>query len=112
MFEVTGIDAAILRYDCLPLLLQPLVENAIRHDLDCHQGSSHIHLKFSSEAGQLCISLCNSVTDSATKQEGFGMGLAHTRERLWLAYGKNASLNSAMHAGRFSVEIRQPIYGA
>jgi two-component system sensor histidine kinase AlgZ len=32
--------------DCPPLLLQPLIENALRHDLDCREGPSDIRLRF------------------------------------------------------------------
>lgn len=112
VFEVTGNDAAILQCECIPLLLQPLVENALRHDLDCHHDTSRIHLKFSLEANQLRIFLCNSVKNCSTKKPGFGMGLAHTKERLQLAYGNKASMHSAMNEDHFSVEILQPLYGA
>lgn len=112
VFEITGNDATILQCECIPLLLQPLIENALRHDLDCHQDISRIHLEFSREADQIRILLCNSVKNSFTKRPGFGMGLAHTRERLLLAYGSKANVHSAMHEDHFSVEIIQPMYGA
>lgn len=112
VFDITGNDAAVLRYECLPLLLQPLVENALRHDLDCHHGTSRIHLEFLREDDRLRILLRNSVKNSSTRNPGFGMGLAHTKERLQLAYGNEAALHSTMQTDHFSVEILQPLYGA
>jgi len=112
VFEIAGTDAAILQSECLPLLLQPLVENAIRHDLDCHHGSCYIRLDFSREADQLRILLSNSVNNGAARRPGFGLGLAATKERLQLAYGDKASILSTMPGDRFSVEIVQPLYGA
>jgi two-component system sensor histidine kinase AlgZ len=111
VFDISGNDAAVLQYECLPLLLQPLVENALRHDLDCHRGSGRIHLAFVREADHLRITLCNSVQSNCARNPGFGIGLAHTSERLQLAYGKDASMHSAMHADHFRVDILQPLHG-
>jgi len=35
--QIQGDNDALKTGDCPPLLLQPLIENVIRHDLDCHE---------------------------------------------------------------------------
>lgn len=96
--------------DCPPLLLQPLIENALRHDLDCHEGQSDIRVTVQRDGGQLHISISNPVTPGATSNPGLGLGLANTRARLQLAYRGAASLHSAARDGRYEVEIRMPFH--
>ncbi len=96
--------------ECPPLLLQPLIENALRHDLDCHEGDSDIRIHMRCEGAQLHIRISNSVAADASPNPGLGMGLANTRARLQLAYGGEASLDSALRDGRYEVAIRMPLY--
>lgn len=96
--------------DCPPLLLQPLIENALRHDLDCHEGQSDIRISVQRDGAQLHIRISNPVTPGATPNPGLGLGLANTRARLQLAYRGAASLHSAARDGRFEVEIRMPFH--
>jgi len=96
--------------ECPPLLLQPLIENALRHDLDCHEGDSDIRIHMQRDGAQLHIRISNPVTADASPNPGLGMGLANTRARLQLAYGGEASLDSALRDGRYEVAIRMPLY--
>ncbi|MYM87901.1 sensor histidine kinase [Rugamonas sp. FT82W] len=96
--------------ECPPLLLQPLIENALRHDLDCHEGPSDIRIVMQREGAQLRIRISNPVAAEATPNPGLGLGLANTRARLQLAYRGAASLESALRDGRFEAEIRMPLH--
>lgn len=96
--------------ECPPLLLQPLIENALRHDLDCHEGESDIRIQLHREGAQLHVRISNPATADATPNPGLGLGLANTRARLQLAYRGAASLDSALRDGRFEVAIRMPLY--
>ncbi|CAN7642814.1 histidine kinase [Pseudoduganella sp. LjRoot289] len=116
-FSVEGDHGAVLGADCPPLLLQPLVENALRHDLDCHDGSSDIHLRLSCEDGQLVIRISNplpalvsSSGEACTSPNpGLGLGLASTRARLQMAAGNAATLRTRQDGGRFVAEVRMPM---
>jgi len=101
----------VLAADCPPLLLQPLVENALRHDLDCHDGPGDIRLQFSQQHGMLHIEVSNAVRDVAPNP-GLGQGLHNTAARLRLACGDGASLHAARRDGRFVADIRMPMYSA
>ena len=110
--KIVGVDEAINDTDCLPLLLQPLVENALRHDLDCHENASDILLSFSQQASRLLIHISNPVHSAegeASGNPGAGLGLRNTRARLHLAYGDLASLQTSVVNGRFVVELRLPL---
>jgi hypothetical protein len=106
--HIDGDDKAGLAGDVPPLLLQPLIENALRHDLDCHEGPSDIRLSFGGDAERLTISVSNPVSEGRTTNPGLGLGLHHSRSRLQLAYGTEATLSAGAEDGRFLVAISMP----
>ena len=106
--EIQGADQQVLACDCPPLLLQPLVENALRHDLDCHEEASDILCHFSCETQQLLICISNPISAETAPNPGVGLGLRNTQARLQLAYGDAASLQTETRAGRFLITIRMP----
>lgn len=111
--RIEGDHSAVLSADCPPLLLQPLVENALRHDLDCHDDVSDIHLQLSKEGDQLLIRISNplpaSVSVAASANPGLGLGLRSTRARLQMASGSAATLRTWQDGGRFVAEVRMPM---
>ena len=109
--SIEGDSGAVLAADCPPLLLQPLVENALRHDLDCHDGESDITLRFSEQGGMLHIHISNSVRE-VPSNPGMGMGLRNIEARLRIACGSGAGLRTARADGRFVAEINMPMYFA
>ncbi len=106
---IEGDSGAVLAADCPPLLLQPLVENALRHDLDCHEGAGDIRLHFAEQGGMLRIHVSNSVRD-VPPNPGMGMGLRNIEARLRMACGDGAALRTARENGRFVAEISMPMY--
>lgn len=107
-FHIEGDDEIVQRSGCPPLLLQPLIENALRHDLDCHGGPSDIRLSFEREAADVLISVSNPASQQVSPNPGMGLGLRNTRVRLQLTSAA-ASLRTELRADRFLVEIRMPL---
>lgn len=105
---IEGVDEQVLACDCPPLLLQPLIENALRHDLDCHEEASDIHCHFECQSQTLLIRISNPLHEEAAANPGVGLGLRNTQARLQLAYGDAASLQTETSAGRFQVRISMP----
>jgi len=108
--RIDGDDYTGLAGEVPPLLLQPLIENALRHDLDCHDGPSDIRLSFGGDDERLMISVSNPVSAGRTTNPGLGLGLHHSRSRLQLAYGAGATLSAGAANGRFMVAISMPRY--
>jgi len=85
-----------------PLLLQPLVENAIRHGLEPRPegGLLEVSAQGDDEHLQLCVrdggvglaALQGQPADIGGRGRPGGFGLAHVRERLHTRYGAAASL--------------------
>jgi two-component system, LytTR family, sensor histidine kinase AlgZ len=106
--RIDGEDRLLHDAECPPLLLQPLIENALRHDLDCHDGPSDIGLAFVPDGEVLTIRVTNPVSAHASPNPGAGLGLANTRERLRLMH-PTASLHTNLQDGRFVAEVRLPL---
>ncbi|KQQ87137.1 sensor histidine kinase [Massilia sp. Leaf139] len=105
---IDGDDEQVRRGECPPLLLQPLIENALRHDLDCHDGPGDIRLSFERTARELLIRVMNPVSDYSSPNPGTGLGLANTRARLALLDAR-ASLRTEQQGRRFLAEISLPL---
>jgi len=71
------------------LILQPLVENAIRHGIEPRAKPGCIELRAHREAGVLTLEVCDNgagLPDQAPSAEG--VGLSNTRARLQTLYGE------------------------
>jgi hypothetical protein len=83
-------DAETLDLLVPPLILQPLVENAIRHGIGKHKGGDSIEVFAHLEGGRLEIEVWNGNSVVEEQGEGLfrrGMGLRNTRARLLHLYG-------------------------
>jgi signal transduction histidine kinase len=108
----TTVNASPGSLDCLvpPLILQPLVENAIRHGVSAVSSAGRVGVSAALENGHLRLVVTDDGPGMAarTAQPGSGTGLRNTRERLAQLYGANAELriDSPPDGGtRVTVEI-------
>ena len=88
-------DPSTLDHQLPPLLLQPLVENAILHGIGKHKGEDLIEIFAHEENGGLRLEVWNGnsvVEDSDEKLFLRGVGLRNTKARLEQLYGGDASL--------------------
>jgi two-component system LytT family sensor kinase len=94
------------------LLLQPLVENAIKFGLYDTTEESRIHLRAKAETDRLVITVENPFDPStAAAQKGTGFGLSSVQRRLYLMFGRHDLLQTTAKENIFSttVIIPQPI---
>ena len=100
-----------------PLLLQPLVENAIRHGLEPQVGGGRIDVRASTLPGPTGMLLVLEVVDTgvglgASPEHGTGsrFGLTQVRERLRTLYGERGTLELiAGSAGGTSARATFPL---
>jgi LytS/YehU family sensor histidine kinase len=69
------------------LILQPLVENAVRHGNVSLLGSGHIDVRARREGDRLVLDVLDDGPGGTWEQKGSGVGLRSTAERLRLLYG-------------------------
>src|SRR4029079_16677167 len=87
-FEIDA-DAAAKRSQVPHLLLQPLVENAVRHGIAEKIAPGKVVVSARVEGDKLVITIEDDGVgiDSASRDNGGGVGIANTRSRLSLMYG-------------------------
>ena len=79
-----------------PLLLQPLVENAIKHGLEPQVDGGRIEVRATRDAGQLVLTVRDTGAGLAEPTgDGTRFGLQQVRDRLATLYGEKASLTLA-----------------
>jgi sensor histidine kinase YesM len=100
-----AIDPATL--DCLlpPLLLQPLVENAIKHGVADRLDGGTVRLATERHQGQLIVTLENPVDVDAPARPGEGLGLENVRRRLAVLGPREGSLVVAREPDHFRVTL-------
>ena len=100
--------------DCLvpSLLLQPIVENAVKHGLSA-RGHGTVRITAQIISNCLEIKVADDGGDAAVSDKGMGVGMANTRARLRHFYGDAFDLSLVRRpAGGAVVTIRIPLDGA
>src|SRR5258706_2343880 len=75
-----------------PLLLQPLVENAVKHGIAALPEGGQVRLAAQRQNGRLAILVENSWDPDSPPRRSGGLGLKNVQRRLEARYGKDASL--------------------
>ncbi|MBQ5948201.1 sensor histidine kinase [Massilia sp. ST3] len=93
-----------------PMILQPLVENAVKHGIGQRLEGGVIRLGAQRAGSLLRIRIENDVDedDAGVAQAGTGIGLVNVRQRLAAAYGHEASVHWARDQEIFRVDLVLP----
>jgi hypothetical protein len=91
-----------------PLLLQPLVENAITHGVAQLVEGGTIRMAAVRSGPLLTITLENPCDPDRSHTRGVGLGLELLRKRLTTQFGIYEAVHAAEESGRFRVEVRMP----
>ena len=100
-------DAQVPRF-----LLQPLIENAIRHAIALRPAGGEITISARLTEQRLQIDVANDTSEleATGSYQSHGVGLANTRARLGQLYGAHdATLVLSGETGRFMVSLRLPL---
>jgi len=96
------LPAALRDVHVLPMLLQPLVENAFKHGLEPNIAGGRIDVTAAEQQGMLTLAVADTGLgldaplrpgQSADGLDGSHVGLSNVRERLQAMYGGRASLS-------------------
>jgi two-component system, LytTR family, sensor histidine kinase AlgZ len=93
-----------------PLVLQPLVENAVRHGVEPAARGGRIRVSTRLRRGMVEIRVSNTLPARSERpgRPGTGMALANVRERLRLLHDVAATLDAAVEGELFEACIRVP----
>ena len=105
-----AIDAAAVDVLVPTLILQPVVENAIRHGLEPKTGPAMLTVGARVEHNSLRLSICDNGIGLRDQRGGHGIGLSNTRSRLQRLYGSEDALRLMDNPrGGVIVDIRLPV---
>jgi sensor histidine kinase YesM len=86
------VPAELRAYALPPMLLQPVVENAIRHGLEPKVEGGEVRMVARRDGARVAVEIADSGVGFAPTTRG-GVGLSNLRERLKLLYGERALLS-------------------
>lgn len=96
-----------------PLLLQPLLENAVRHGVEPNPDGADVTLQAVADDATLLLYVRNTLPPSGgatpPSPPGHHMALDNIRERLTLHFDAEASLRLRQDNGEFEVLVRLPL---
>ncbi len=91
------VPAALGAFELPPMLLQPVVENAIRHGLEPKVEGGEVAIVARRDADSVVIEIADTGVGFAPTTRG-GVGLSNLRDRLKLLYGERASMTIGENA--------------
>ncbi len=91
-----------------PLLLQPLVENAIKHGISPLSEGGVVRVSTRLECGRVRVEIANPLDPDAPKPEGLGIGLRQVRQRLQGRFGSEGHFEAQIIEGRHRVLLDFP----
>ena len=91
-----------------PLMLQPLLENAVYHGIEPMQEAGEIAIRVARHQDRVTFELANPYAPGSTHHVGNHMALANIRERLMLFFDLEAQLEAAEGNGSYVVSISFP----
>jgi two-component system sensor histidine kinase AlgZ len=96
--------------DCLvpPMLIQPLVENAIKHGIGQLTEAGLLRVAAKREGPRLSITVSNAIDPDTPAVRPGGIGLANVRQRLACAYPNESAIDWTRAENTFSVALRLP----
>ncbi|OYY97217.1 MAG: sensor histidine kinase, partial [Methylophilales bacterium 16-45-7] len=92
-----------------PLILQPLLENAVYHGIEPLTDGGEITVHITRKHEELAITISNPFHADKDRHSGNKMALKNIKERLLLHFDLEASLRSKVHDHQYSVNIRIPL---
>jgi two-component system, LytTR family, sensor histidine kinase AlgZ len=102
------IDESALGCRVPPLLLQPLVENAIVHGIGGLIDGGSILFTVAKCDGRVLLGIENPRDPDVPPRQRGGVGLENVRRRVQAAFPDRARIEAAAEAGRFRVELNLP----
>ncbi len=91
-----------------PLVLQPLLENAVYHGVEPGTGAGEVLVRIERRGDRVLARIENPYVEGEQRRAGNRMALENIRERLALFFDAEARIESRAAGERYSVEIEMP----
>lgn len=94
------------------LILQPLVENALKYAVHPSRGAASVTVRAARESGRLRLTVEDTGTGAGAVPAGTGRGLSIVSRRLETLFGTDASVKAGRDETGFRVDMLMPLSGA
>lgn len=91
-----------------PLILQPLLENAVYHGIEPATEAGEVLVRIERRGDRVLARIENPVHDAGPERAGNRMAMDNIRERLALFFDAEARMEARVEDGRYCVEIEIP----
>jgi two-component system sensor histidine kinase AlgZ len=91
-----------------PLILQPLLENAVYHGIEPSTEPGDVLVRIERRGDRVLARIENDVIEAETERSGNRMAMDNIRERLALFFDAEARMDARVESGRYRVEIEIP----
>jgi two-component system sensor histidine kinase AlgZ len=91
-----------------PLVLQPLLENAVYHGVEPSTEPGEVLVRIERRGDRVLVRIENAVIEAEAERVGNRMALDNIRERLALFFDAEARMETRIEGGRYRVEIEMP----
>jgi two-component system sensor histidine kinase AlgZ len=91
-----------------PLILQPLLENAVYHGVEPATEAGDVLVRIERRGDRVLARIENAMIEAETERAGNRMAMDNIRERLALFFDAEARMDARVVAGRYRVEIEIP----
>jgi LytS/YehU family sensor histidine kinase len=104
----TSVSENALAASVPPFILQPLVENAVRHGVANSPSGGDVAVRIARDDGVVTLSVTNTIAVGAGSGGMGGTGLQRLRERLALKYGPGRATVVVAAGTNFAVAVTLP----
>ncbi|MEA3195472.1 MAG: two-component system, LytTR family, sensor histidine kinase AlgZ [Betaproteobacteria bacterium] len=91
-----------------PLVLQPLLENAVYHGVEPATEPGEVLVRIERRGDRVLARIENPVVEASAERVGNRMAMDNIRERLALFFDAEARMDVRIQGGRYCVEIEMP----
>ena len=91
-----------------PMVLQPLLENAVYHGIEPGTGTGTVVVRIERRGARVLARIENPYFEEHARRAGNRMAQENIRERLQLFFDAEARLSSRVAGGRYLVEVEMP----
>ena len=102
-------DSEIAQVEVPVLILQPLIENAVKYAMYDTTAQADIHIKTASDGDYLLVTTKNPYDPDDNSSKGKGIGLNNVRARLELLYKGKAELSIEKSGNTFNAKLKLPL---
>ena len=104
-----NIDNRCNEYLTIPFVIQPLIENAIKHGIESSDQNGYISVIVTAAENTITFTVTNSTGSTIVHNRKSGTGIETLAKRLYASYGASGKILTEKPDGRFTATISIPL---